>query len=149
MFLPKTKILPKIILLPKTKKIQNLKFCLRQKNLGLASNFLLFVLVGWVSNPMKLIGNFRVIKGLTQVIICYISLPRGNLSNYFMIIIVFSKLYRSKSAVLEIAYDMKNRFLAVYYLFLSQTVECKNILYVHLNRLWSNPKWMCLNWNTI
>ena len=32
---------------------------------------------------------------------------RGNFSNYFMKFIVFSQLYRSKSATLDIAYDMK------------------------------------------
>ena len=36
-----------------------------------------------------------------------LSVPRGNLSNYFMKILVLSQLYRSKSANLEIAYDMK------------------------------------------
>ena len=30
---------------------------------------------------------------------------------------VFSQLYRSKSVTLEIAYDMKNRFIVMYYLF--------------------------------
>ena len=34
-----------------------------------------------------------------------------------MKIIVFSQLYRSKSVTLEIAYDMKNRFIVMYYLF--------------------------------
>ena len=37
--------------------------------------------------------------------------PRGNFSNHLMKIIVFSQLYRSKSATLEIAYDMKIDFL--------------------------------------
>ena len=41
-------------------------------------------------------------------------LPRGNFSNYFMKVIVFSQLYRSKLATLKIAYDMKNRFLVMY-----------------------------------
>ena len=36
-----------------------------------------------------------------------LSVPRGNFSNYFMKILVFSQLYRSKSAALEIAYDIK------------------------------------------
>ena len=44
-----------------------------------------------------------------------ISVPRGNLSNYFMKIIGFSSSYRSKSSTLEIAYNMKNRFLVMYY----------------------------------
>ena len=38
-------------------------------------------------------------------------LPGGNFSNYFMKILVFSQLYRSKSATQEIAYDMKIDFL--------------------------------------
>ena len=46
-----------------------------------------------------------------------LSVARGNLSNYLMKIIVFSQLYRSKSATLEIAYDAENRFLVMYYLF--------------------------------
>ena len=36
-----------------------------------------------------------------------LNVARGNFSNYFKIIIVFSQLYRSKSATLEIAYDTK------------------------------------------
>ena len=36
-----------------------------------------------------------------------LSVPGGNFSNYFMKILVLSQLYRSKSATLEIAYDMK------------------------------------------
>ena len=40
-----------------------------------------------------------------------LSVPGGNFSNYFMKILVFSQLYRSKSATLEIAYDMKIDFL--------------------------------------
>ena len=40
-----------------------------------------------------------------------LSVPGGNFSNYFMKILVFSLLYRSKSATLEIAYDMKIDFL--------------------------------------
>ena len=43
-------------------------------------------------------GQFMTLK---------VSVPGGNFSNYFMIIIVFSRLYRSKFATLEIAYDMK------------------------------------------
>ena len=35
------------------------------------------------------------------------SVPGENFSNYLMKIIVFSQFYRSKSATLEIAYDMK------------------------------------------
>ena len=50
-----------------------------------------------------------------------ISEPRGNFSNYLMKIIVFSQLYRSKSATLEIAYDMKNIFLVMYFLVSLQT----------------------------
>ena len=42
-----------------------------------------------------------------------LSLPRGNFSKYLMKIIVFSQFYRSESATLEIAYDMKNRFLVM------------------------------------
>ena len=40
-----------------------------------------------------------------------INVPRGNFLNYFMRIIVFSQLYPSKSANLEIAYDMKIDYL--------------------------------------
>ena len=40
-----------------------------------------------------------------------LSVPRGNFSNYFIKILVFGQLYRSKSAILEIAYDMKIDFL--------------------------------------
>ena len=40
-----------------------------------------------------------------------LSVPGGNFSNYFTKIVVFSQLYRSKSATLEIAYDMKIDFL--------------------------------------
>ena len=36
-----------------------------------------------------------------------LSVPGGNFSNYFMKILVFSQLYRSKSSSLEIAYDTK------------------------------------------
>ena len=36
-----------------------------------------------------------------------LSVPGGNFSNYFMKILVFSQFYRSNSATLEIAYDMK------------------------------------------
>ena len=43
-----------------------------------------------------------------------LSAPTGNLSNNFMKTLVFSQLYRSKSATLEIAYDMKNRILPMY-----------------------------------
>ena len=64
-----------------------------------------------------------------------LSVPRGNLSKYFMKIIVFSQLYCSKSATLEIAYDMKKRFLVMYYLFPPQTAECRNNLYIHSNRI--------------
>ena len=56
-----------------------------------------------------------------------------NFSNYFMIIVVFSQLYHLKSATLEIAYDMKNRFLVMYSLMSPQTIECKNNSYVHSN----------------
>ena len=42
------------------------------------------------------------------------SVPRENISKYFIKIIVFSQLYRSKSATPEIAYNMKNRFLVMY-----------------------------------
>ena len=63
-----------------------------------------------------------------------LSVPRGNLSNYLMNIIVFSQLYRSESVTLEIADDMKNRFLAMYSLISPQTTECKNNLYEHSNR---------------
>ena len=43
--------------------------------------------------------------------------PRGNFSTYFIKIIVLSQLYRSKSATLEIANDVKNRFFVMYYMF--------------------------------
>ena len=46
-----------------------------------------------------------------------LSVQRGNFSNYFMKIIVFSQMYRSKLTTLEIAHDMKNRFLVMYYIF--------------------------------
>ena len=36
-----------------------------------------------------------------------LSVPGGNFSNYFMKILVFSQFYCSKSATLEIPYDMK------------------------------------------
>ena len=50
-----------------------------------------------------------------------ISVPGGNFSNYFMKIIVFSQLYRSKSATLEIAYDMKiDSLLCILYFPLKQ-----------------------------
>ena len=64
----------------------------------------------------------------------------GNLSNYSMKIIVFSQLYRSKSATLEITYGIKNRFLIMYYPFPPQTTEQKNDLHLHSNRFRSNPK---------
>ena len=50
-------------------------------------------------------------------VIGFTLLPRGSLLNYFMVIIVFSQLYHSKLASLETAYDMKNRFIAMYYIF--------------------------------
>ena len=40
-----------------------------------------------------------------------LSVPGGISWNYFMKILVFSQLYRSKSATQEIAYDMKIFFL--------------------------------------
>ena len=40
-----------------------------------------------------------------------LSVQGGTFSNYFMKILVFSQLYCSKSAILEIAYDMKIDFL--------------------------------------
>ena len=40
-----------------------------------------------------------------------LSVPGGNFSYYFMEIIVLSQLYRSKSATLEITYNMKIYFL--------------------------------------
>ena len=40
------------------------------------------------------------------------SVPRGKFSNYFMKIIVFSQFYRSKSATVEIACDLKIGLLA-------------------------------------
>ena len=40
-----------------------------------------------------------------------LSIPGGNFSNYLMKILDFSRLYRSKSATPEIAYDMKIDFL--------------------------------------
>ena len=54
-----------------------------------------------------------------------LSVPRGNFLNYFIKMIVFSQLYRSKSRTLEIAYDMKNRFLVTYYIVPPQKKECK------------------------
>ena len=53
---------------------------------------------------------------------------RGNFSNYFMIIIVFSQLYHSKPETLDIAYDIKNRLLVIYYIFPPQTTECKKMV---------------------
>ena len=68
----------------------------------------------------------------------YLSVPRGGFSNYFMKNIVFNQLYCSMSATLEIAYDLKNRFIVMYYLFSSQTTDCKNNLYFRMNIFWSN-----------
>ena len=51
----------------------------------------------------------HVLRG--QFLTKKLSVPGGNFSNYFMKIIVFCQLYRSKSATLEIAYDMKIDFL--------------------------------------
>ena len=42
-------------------------------------------------------------------------------------IIVLSQLYRSKSANLDIAYDMKNRFLVMSYLFSAKKQSAKTI----------------------
>ena len=69
-----------------------------------------------------------------------LSVPRWNFSNYLMKIMIFIQLYRSKSATLEIAYDMQNRFLVMYSLISPQTTESKNNLYVHSNVIRSNPK---------
>ena len=44
-----------------------------------------------------------------------------------MKIIVYNQLYRSKSATLEIEYDIRNRFLAMYNVFPPDTTECKKI----------------------
>ena len=50
-----------------------------------------------------------------------------------MKIIVFSQLYRSKSATLEMAYDMENTFHVMYYLISHQTTECKkNRTYIRI-----------------
>ena len=49
--------------------------------------------------------------------------PGGNFPNYFLKVIVFSQLYRSKPATLDIAYDMKNIFLVMYYLIYPETTE--------------------------
>ena len=54
------------------------------------------------------------------------TIPRGNLSSYFMKTIVFSQLHRSKPETLETTYNMKNGFLVMYYIFPPQTTECKN-----------------------
>ena len=68
-----------------------------------------------------------------------LSVPRGDFSNYFMTMILFSQSYCSKSETLEITYDMKNLFLVLYFLISLQTTEYKNNLYVHLYIIWSNP----------
>ena len=52
------------------------------------------------------------------------SVPRGNFSDYFTNIFVFSQLYFLKSATLEIAYDMKIGFLlSIVYFPLKQHFE--------------------------
>ena len=56
-----------------------------------------------------------------------LSVPRGKISNYFMKFTVFRKLYRSISATLDIAYNIKKGFLVSYYIFPPQTIECKTI----------------------
>ena len=68
----KTRFLPKTFLIKgKTKflrqKIKKWKFCLRPKKPRLVADFTLDHTGGWgsVSNRMIMIGNFRVIKGLT------------------------------------------------------------------------------------
>ena len=63
-----------------------------------------------------------------------LNVPRGNLSNYFMRIIVFSLLYCLKSATLEIAYNMKIDSFVMYSITSSQTTECENNLYVRSNK---------------
>ena len=52
----------------------------------------------------------------------------------------FQPIALFESAALEIAYNMKNRFLVIYYLCPLQTTECKNNPCVHSNRFLSNPK---------
>ena len=47
----------------------------------------------------------QVLRG--QFLTKKLCVPGGNFSNYFMKVLVFSQLYRSKSETLEIAYDMK------------------------------------------
>ena len=56
-----------------------------------------------------------------------LSVPRGNFSNYFMKMLVFSQLYRSKSATLEIAYDMKLDFFLCNLCFLLKPHSAKTI----------------------
>ena len=94
-----------------------------------------------------ILSNVQFLQG--QFMTKKLSVPRGNFSNYFMKIISFSLLYCSKSATLEIAYNIKNRFLVMYSLISPQTTDWKNNVYVHLNGILSNPKWICLNWNKL
>ena len=69
-------------------------------------------------------GTQRHEKGLT------FNKSGGFYENYYSKPIVSFEISNS----LEIAYDMKNMFLAMYYLFPPQTTECKNNSYVHSNK---------------
>ena len=56
-----------------------------------------------------------------------LSVPRGNFLKYFMRIILFIELCCSKSATLQVSYDMKNKFPFMFYLINPQTIELKTI----------------------
>ena len=81
-------------------------------------------LVPWLGEQMcQLTKSFRLLPS------------SGNFLNYLMKIIVLSRLHCSKSETLEIAYDMKNRFLVMYSLISPQTTEYKNNSYVHSKQI--------------
>ena len=97
------------------------------------------------NHPVYKYNSYGV--NFSQKSILYI--PRGNFSNYLWKLLFLANCFVRNQQLLRSRTIWKiNLFLCIIY-FLIQRKKSKTNSYVHSNRFWSNPKWICLNWNTM